>query len=121
MVRVSLLSGPNAGEIIEAPFGLITPQDILCGVASYRYLWSTDYSDATDDERMLWESQERSMKLVRALANGATVRFLNKDYRSSGVAGAFEVAAEIEDHILESGKIAHFESDTDQLVIIGVR
>lgn len=105
--------------MIEAPFGLVTPQDILCGVAGYRHSWATDYSDATSDERGLWESQELSMKLARALSTGATVHFLGKQYRSNGVEGAFEVAAEIEEAILESGKTAHFESESDEDIILG--
>jgi hypothetical protein len=121
MVRVSVLAGPYAGQVVEAPFGLVTPQDILCGVASYRYPWATDYSDATDDERNLWESQELSMKLVRALATGATVSFLEKEYRSDGINGAFEVASRIEEDILESKKVAYFESESDDRVILGAR
>jgi hypothetical protein len=121
MVRVSVLAGPNAGQVIEAPFGLVTPQDILCGVAGYRYPWSTDYTEATDDERSLWESQELSMKLVRALATGATVTFLGKEYRSNGVEGAFEIASQIEEDILDSGKISYLESESDDRVILGAR
>lgn len=121
MVRVSLLAGPYAGQVIEAPFGVVTPQDILCGVAGYRYPWSTDYAEATNDERALWESQELSMKLVRALATGATVTFLGKEYRSDGVTGAFEVASRIEEDILDAGKVAYFESESDDRVILGAR
>lgn len=121
MVRVSLLAGPYAGQVIEAPFGLVTPQDILCGVASYRYPWITDYTEATDEERALWESQELSMKLVRALATGATVGFLGKEYRSDGTTGAFEVASRIEEDILDTGKVAYFESESDESIILGAR
>ena len=121
MVRVSILAGPSAGQVIEAPFGAITPQDILCGVARYRYPWSVDYSDATDEERNLWESQELSMKLVRALASGATVSFFGKEYRSGGVEGAFEVASRIEDVLLDTGKVGYFESESDEHVTLGVR
>lgn len=121
MVRVSLLAGPNAGQVIEAPFGLVAPQDILCGAAGYRHPWTVDYSDATEDERSLWESQELSMKLVRALSSDKTVSFLGKEYRSGGVPGAFEVAADIEESILENGVIAHFESETDDRVVLGAR
>ncbi len=121
MVRVSLLAGPYAGQVIEAPFELVTPQDILCGVSGYRHPWTTDYSDATDDERNLWESQELSMKLVRALASGATVEFLGKEYRSNGVEGAFEIASRIEEEILDAGKVAYLESETDDRVILGAR
>lgn len=121
MVRVSLLAGPNAGQVIEAPFGLVTPQDILCGVASYRYPWTTDYTEATDDERSLWESQELSMKLVRALASGATVTFLGKEYRSDGVTGAFEIASRIEEDVLDTGKVAYLESEEKDRVTLGAR
>ncbi len=121
MVRVSLLAGPYSGQVVEAPFGLVTPQDILCGVAGYRYPWTTDYSDATDDERSLWESQELSMKLVRALVSGATVVFLGKEYRSDGIEGAFEIASRIEEDILDAGKVAYLESETDDRVILGAR
>lgn len=121
MVRVSLLAGPYAGQVIEAPFGAVTPQDILCGVARYRYPWTTDYTEATDDERNLWESQELSMKLVRALASGATVSFLGKEYRSNGVEGAFEVASRIEESILDTGKVAYLESESDDRVALGAR
>lgn len=121
MIRVSVLAGPYAGQVIEAPFGLVTPQDILCGVAGYRYPWSTDYSDATSDERALWESQELSMKLVRALSTGVTVHFLGKEYRSDGVTGAFEVASRIEEDILDAEKVAYLESESDDRVVLGVR
>lgn len=121
MVRVSLLAGPYAGQVIEAPFGAVTPQDILCGVAGYRHPWATDYSEATDEERGLWEAQELSMKLVRALASGAAVRFLDQEYRADGVQGAFEVASRIEEAILDAGKVPHFESESDELVVLGAR
>ena len=121
MVRVSLLAGPSAGQVIEAPFGVVAPQDILCGAANYRYPWTVDYADATDEERNLWESQDLSMKLVRALASGKTVSFLGKDYSSGGIVGAFEVASEIEDQVLGSGQALHFESETDERVTLGAR
>lgn len=119
MVRVSVLAGPYAGQVIEASFGQVTPQDILCGVAGYRYPWATDYSDATSDERALWERQEISMKLVRALSTGATVEFLGKEYRSDGIEGSFEVASQIEDDILGAGKISYLESESNDRVILG--
>lgn len=116
-----MLAGPYAGQVIEAPFEFVTPQDILCSVANYRHPWTVDYSDATDEERNLWESQELSMKLVRALANGATVSFLGKKYRSGGIEGAFEVASRIEEELLDTGKVGYFESETDDSVVLGAR
>lgn len=121
MVRVSILAGPSAGQVIEAPFGAVAPQDILCGAACYQYPWSVDYSDATDEERSLWESQDLSMKLVRALSNRKTVSFLGKEYRSGGIAGAFEVASRIEEVLLDTGKVGYFESETDDSVTLGAR
>ncbi|QQS21137.1 MAG: hypothetical protein IPL87_01230 [Candidatus Moraniibacteriota bacterium] len=121
MVRVSMLAGPYAGQVIEAPFGLVTPQDILCGIAGYRHEWNVDYTDATVEERDLWESQELSLKLVRALAAGATISFLGKEYHSHGVAGAFEAAAEIEESLLESGKTAYFEAESSDRILLGAR
>ena len=120
MVRVSLLAGPYAGQVVEAPFGLVTPQDILCGIAGYRYPWTTDYSDATDDERSLWESQELSMKLVRALVSGATVAF-RKGIPERRHRNAFEIASRIEEDILDAGKVAYLESETDDRVTLGAR
>lgn len=121
MVRVSLLAGPLAGQVIEAPLGLVTPQDILCGAACYRHPWVTDYSEATDEERSLWKGQELSMRLVRALSNGGTVEFLGKEYRSGGIVGAFEVASEIEDQITKNGKVVCFELESNDRIVVGTR
>lgn len=104
MVRITMLAGPYARQVIEAPFGEITPQDVLCTISGFRHPWTVDYSEATDEEKDLWENQEISMRVVRELASGATVSFLGKKYRSGSIKGAFEIVSEIE-QLLNPGQI----------------
>lgn len=121
MVTVTLRDGHLAGQRLDASSFGWTPQDVLCGISGYKWQWETDLSKATDEEKSLWLRQDVTMKVVRALAQGLPVRFLDKEYRSESLQGAFQIAAEIEDHILASGHEAYLESDDHTGVIIGVR
>lgn len=121
MVTVQFLDGHLAGQSLDASAAGLNPQDILCGIAGYKWRWETDYSQATAEEQSLWSKQDLTMKVVRALAQGLPVRVLGNEYRSESLRGAFQIAAEIEDTLLEKGQEPYLESDDDTGVIIGVR
>ncbi len=120
MVRVTFQEGPHAAMTLEAG-PLVTPQDILCGLSQYKYRWETDLTDATDAEKALWSSQDLSVRMVRALASGRSVRVDDKTYQGQGVEGAFTMAAAIEEDILESGQTAELVSDDERGVTIVTR
>ncbi len=121
MVTIQFLDGHLAGQSLNASEAGLTPQDILCGIAGYKWRWETDYSQATAEEQSLWSKQDMTMKVVRALAQGLPVRVLGNEYRSESLRGAFQVAAQIEDLILEKGLEPILESDNEHGVIIGAR
>jgi hypothetical protein len=121
MVTVRLVDGHLSGQMLDASASGLTPQDILCGISGYKWRWETDYSQATEEEKSVWARQDTTMRIVRALAQGLPVRVLGKEYRSASLQGAFQVAAEIEDLILESGQEVYLESDDDHGVVISVR
>jgi hypothetical protein len=121
MVTVRFIDGHLAGQELNASEAGLTPQDILCGIAGYKWRWETDYSQATQEEHSVWSRQDMAMKVTRALAQGLPVRVLGREYRSESLQGAFHVAAEIEDLILASGQEAYLESDDHDGVVIGVR
>ncbi len=121
MVTVQILDGHMAGQTLDASAFGLTPQDILCGVSGYKWRWETDFSQATEEERDVWSRQDVTMKIVRALAQGLSVRVLEKEYRSETLQDAFQTAAEIEDFLLESGHTAALESDDHTGIVISVR
>lgn len=120
MVAVTMLSGPKTGHVLEFSEWL-SPQDLLCGIAQYKWQWSTDFSEATAHERELWEKQDIAMRCVRALSQGAEVRFLDKTYHTGSLEGAFAIAAEIEDDLVAFGGEVFIRSDDDQALVIGTR
>jgi hypothetical protein len=121
MVTVQFIDGHLAGQTLNASEAGLTPQDILCGIAGYKWRWETDYSQATEEEYGVWSKQDLTMKTVRALVQGLPVRVLDREYRTESLQGAFQTAAEIEDLVLENGYEAHLESDDHNGVVIGVR
>lgn len=120
MVTIRMTSGHMAGQMLNTSAFGFTPQDILCGISGYKELWETDLSQATDEEKVIWR-QDVTMRMVRTLSQGLPVRVLGKEYRSESLQGAFQIAAEIEDLILESGKEAVLESDDHNGMTISVR
>lgn len=121
MVTIQVLNGHLAGQTLDASAFGLTPQDILCGVSGYKWRWETNLSQATDEEKSIWSNQDVTMKIVRALAQGLTVRVLDREYRSESLQDAFQTAAAIEDSFLENGTTAFLESDDDTGVVLGVR
>lgn len=120
-INVAILDGHMAGQTFDASAFGLTPQDILCGISGYKWRWETDFSQATEEERNIWEQQDMTMKIVRTLSQGLPVRVFDKEYRSESLQDAFQTAAEIEDTILASGIHAVMKSDDHEGIVISAR
>jgi hypothetical protein len=116
MILVQMLDGHMAGQTLDASAFGFSPQDILCGISGYKWRWETDLSQATEEEKSEWSIQDVTMKIVRALAQGLPVRVLEKEYRTESLQGAFHVAAEIEDSLLESGYKVETDDHTGMVI-----
>jgi hypothetical protein len=120
MIQITFMDGPRASEVLVAtPY--LTPQDILCGLSQYRHRWETDYTQATAEEKELWEKQDLGVRCVRALAQGLTVRIADRVFQTSGIEGAYQSASDIEELVAASGQTATIESDNADGIVITLK
>ncbi len=119
-IRITFLEGPRLGEtLVATPF--LTPQDLLCGLSQYRHRWATDYTEATTEERDVWEKQDIGVRCVRALSQGLPVHLDDQTFRASDIAEAYQVAADIEELLSATSREAIITEDSADRIVITVR
>ena len=121
MIQIKLLSGPHAGKAYKIP-PAIAPGGFLHGIYLNDWLWEIDYSRATIIETESWMKHDVTLRCIRAFTKGLTVIFLNKTYLtdSSNKTKLKKVCLELEDAMVNSGKMISIDSDDERGVVIGV-
>ncbi len=85
-----------------------------------KWLWELDYSFATEKEIKVFFRAELIARIVRALENGISVKFLNQSYRLDDNQDLDNVGQKIEDVIVSSRGKVFVESDNENGFIIGL-
>lgn len=118
MIKMKMLSGPHAGKVSDTS-GL-QPEELLSSALEHGWQWEIDYSQATEEEKFRWLAQDIAVRCVRALAAGLPVRFMDRTFqiRSKDPEQFRQVAGELEDLIVNSGRIITLGSDDENGVVI---
>ncbi len=115
MIRVTLVNGDYAGETRVIPSD-ISPESLLGSFLEYGWEWSIDYSQATEEEIFEWARQDMSCRILRALKEGRSVRFLDKEFRlKTGWSSKelIKVTVEVETMVTNSDRIVSIEYDDE--------
>lgn len=112
-IKVKVLTGPHTGEERVVPPD-VSAHDLLGDCLVKKWLWSVDYTAATEDEAYEWGRQDLSCRIIRALRKGLPVTFLGKTYQLPATTSseAFEeIVGVVEDAIVSSGRIVSIGYD----------
>lgn len=113
MIKMTLLTGPYAG--ITRDVSEVDPKVLFHSVCvEHNWEWKIDYSQATEEESQLWGGQDLAIRSIRALQNGRSVYFLDKKYHGFSE----EIVGELEDALVDSGRLFWLESDDENGVVI---
>jgi len=107
------------------PFKLgeeVDPTEIFFGLVSHRNDWQVDYNRATSEELLVWFRAEIVARIMRALDEGRSVRFMSNEWSwQADGPNLLNLAQEIEDTIVNSGFNICLESDDENGVVIGTQ
>ncbi len=111
MVRVTIMSGPQVGQVNLLPLEI--PH--LWVLAERGWRWELNYKELTDHEAFEWGPVDQTLKVVSALRRGAEVRFLRQVWHApaTDMETVVEVAEAIEDHVSTAGYHLVIGEDTD--------
>jgi hypothetical protein len=111
MIRVKILSGPQAGQVNLLPLEI--PH--LWVLAERGWRWELNYPELSDDEAFEWGLVDQTLKVVSALRRGSEVRFMRQVWRApaTDMGTVVEVAEAIEDHVSTAGYHLVIGEDTD--------
>lgn len=109
MIKITLLSGPHAGQICTIPEA-VKAQDMISSLAQHGWEFSVNYSQATEQEKFEWGRQELGYRAAVALSSGRKLRFLGQDYSDIG---AFE------DAIVTSGRMVYIARNDEEVFEVG--
>ncbi len=118
MIKITLLTGPFAGETREVPKN-IDPLQLIMSFVYHEDEWEIDYSEATEEEILEFMKADIAGRIIKALKDGRKVYFLDKVYEAETEEEIFEVAQEIEDDIVKSKKFITILKDDENGLIIG--
>lgn len=122
MIKITLLSGRFAGITRVIPENQ-DPGEFIGSIFAHGWKWEIDYSQANEDEKLAWFKEDMSARCVRAIVSGLPVRFLDKIFQEK--TGDLEkrktIVGELEDAIVESGRMVSIEQDNEDGVIISVQ
>ncbi|PJA11055.1 hypothetical protein COX67_01845 [Candidatus Falkowbacteria bacterium CG_4_10_14_0_2_um_filter_36_22] len=135
MVCITIIKGRWKGRVryfsgvrvIKAfmPFKLgeeVDPTEIFFGLVSHRNDWQVDYNRATSEELLVWFRAEIVARIMRALDEGRSVRFMSNEWSwQADGPNLLNLAQEIEDTIVNSGFNICLESDDENGVVIGTQ
>jgi hypothetical protein len=122
MIKLKILNGPHVGKEYEI-LSMVAPGRFLHGIYLNEWLWEIDYSKAITKEKEEWMRHDIALRCIRALKNGRVVKFYGKTYRlelKDDKAELKKVCQELEDGMVNSGRMISIDSDNNQGVVIGV-
>jgi len=133
MIKITITSGEWTGrtryflgnrvieDLKERRLGeQIKPADLFAGFMYHGDKWAVDYSSATDEEVILWFRAELVAIILQALRAGLPVKFLGREWRVREGDDPQQVAQDLEDAIVASGRMITIDSDDKKGVVVGV-
>ena len=121
MITVRCFDGPYSGEVRQIFLGQVDPMSFFMSFTKHKWRWETNYSQATKEELSLFFQAEFIVRIMRALENGLSVKFLGESYQVGENDNLMDIAQWIEDAIANSGRMITIDSDDDNGVVIGTR
>lgn len=127
MIRISLLSGPHAGQqraSADIPAD-VDPVDLMVDLARHQWRWQIDWSAATSEELLLWGPADLVGRIFAAALAHRTVRFMGQRWDFADVDADSqefaEMIGEIEDTIVDSGRnVGVLSDDWASDLVIGI-
>jgi hypothetical protein len=109
------------GDQTRIATDLIDPEQLFDTFLRHGLSWEVDYSQATVEEAFRWFKWDLVFRCIRALAKGLPVKFLDKEYRFTGMHEEnMKIVGQLEDDIVYSGRMITLTSDDENGVVIGV-
>ncbi len=112
MIRINILSGPQAGDVGEFAgtkslrAGIdIDPTEALTALVLRGETWEIDFLSATSEETFLWTRADFVVRIMRALQNEVPVEFNGHMFHGLAEAGV------LDDAISESGLNVRIDVD----------
>ena len=133
MIKITITSGEWRGRtryfvgtrvvIQQPPLVLgdsVEPSQLFAGFLKHGDSWEVDYSEATEEETFTWFRSEICARMVRALTTGRPVKFLDRVWRVKAGDDPQQVAQDLEDAVVASGRLITIDSDDEKGMVIGV-
>jgi hypothetical protein len=111
MIRMTILSGPYAGQTRTIPAD-VKPQNLFGELVERGWEWDVDYTQATAEEHWDWAKHDLMARIVRTLSSGKTVKFQNSDFFG------IESAQAVEDAVVGSKRMVSWREHGWGLEII---
>jgi len=102
MVKVTIMSGPQAGQVNLVP---LVPED-LWPLAWQGWRWTVDYKPLSDTDAFAWGRIDLMAKALSALVRGGQVRFLDQVWQASVPEDILVVAQQVEDYVSEPASMS---------------
>lgn len=125
MIKISCLDGPWAGRVrhmvdgVSAETGTpVDPGELFTSFLQHGWRWEVDYSEATEEETFSWLRNEMAVRIIRALQEGREVKFLGRKWRVQKNESVQDVAQDVEDAIVVSGRLISISRDDESGLVI---
>lgn len=118
MIKLTAVTGPHAGKVREVPEEY-DPQALLREFARHDWKWQVYFSEATENETLLWGRADMVARILAALTHGRSVFFEGAEYRVTASHDLAAKVGEVEDAIAYSGLMVTVVRDDDKGVFIG--
>jgi hypothetical protein len=118
-MRITILSGPYAGQSRDIDAQIVDPLALLADLVRRNCEWHIDWtSDTSPSDAFIWARADLVWRITRALQRGRRVTFGETTFTARQ--DIEQVAGQIEDAIVQSGLHVFIARDDNAGVIIGI-